>query len=164
MEFCNQLKVLGRASAYRLLSRRTASSTRQCLADILTAMRRNDLRRRHVEALLDRQSNEPSQNDATLLYTHNQDVESINNSKLAVLNGEEEVYEMILTGRSKAKETLLKSCLAPELLRLKVGALVMFVKNSQEKRYVNGTTGHILRFDKDTAILLCEQRQEQRFS
>ena len=42
-------------------------------------------------------------------------------------------------------EALKKSCLAPETLRLKIGAKVMFVKNNFEEGYVNGTLGTIVK-------------------
>jgi ATP-dependent DNA helicase PIF1 len=44
-------------------------------------------------------------------------------------------------------ETLKKSCLSPEMLRLKVGARVMFTKNHLEGGYVNGTLGVVSEFN-----------------
>ena len=44
-------------------------------------------------------------------------------------------------GKSNIVENLKKGCLAPENLVLKIGARVMFVKNSFEKKYANGTLG-----------------------
>ena len=41
-------------------------------------------------------------------------------------------------------ESLKKSCLAPEYLRLKLGARVMFVKNNFEQGYANGTLGKVV--------------------
>jgi ATP-dependent DNA helicase PIF1 len=45
---------------------------------------------------------------------------------------------------------LLRSCLAPEVLELKLGAHVMCIKNSTEKKYVNGSLGIIEGFEEDT--------------
>src|SRR5690606_24097067 len=42
---------------------------------------------------------------------------------------------------------LKKSCLAPEVLRLKRGAVVMCIKNSQDKKYVNGSLGTVEDFE-----------------
>lgn len=45
-------------------------------------------------------------------------------------------------------EMLKKGCLAPEVLTLKKGAAVMFVKNNFDKGYVNGTLGTVSGFDE----------------
>jgi hypothetical protein len=47
-------------------------------------------------------------------------------------------------GKKNLVEALKKSCLAPEMLRLKVGARVMFVKNNFEEGYANGTLGKVV--------------------
>ncbi|MEA3292984.1 MAG: helicase, partial [Patescibacteria group bacterium] len=44
---------------------------------------------------------------------------------------------------------LKKSCLASEKLKLKKGAIVMFVKNNFNGGYVNGTFGKIIDFNDD---------------
>lgn len=121
------------------------------LLEILTALRGSDLRRRHAEALLERKMyRTPFDEVVTELYTRNVDVDSINFAKLAEVDGELREYEMTHTGRASGVETLKKSCLAPEVLQLKVGAFVMFVKNSLEKKYVNGTLGTVKGFENLT--------------
>lgn len=121
------------------------------LLDILTALRENDIRRKHAEALLSRKKvHTPFDAPVTELYTTNADVDAINSAKLNAMNGEVHEYEMTSTGRAGAIEALKKSCLAPEVLQLKKGAFVMFVKNSAEKKYVNGTLGEVIDFDEET--------------
>jgi ATP-dependent exoDNAse (exonuclease V) alpha subunit len=121
------------------------------LLEILTALRANDLRRRHAELLLARkQLRTPFDDPVTELYTTNVNVEAINQSKLDAMNEEVFEYEMTSSGRKGAIESLKKSCLAPELLQLKKGAFVMFVKNSLEKKYVNGTLGTVVDFAPDS--------------
>ncbi len=121
------------------------------LLEILTALRDNDLRRRHAEALMSRKVvRTPFDDPITELYTKNINVDSVNNAKLEAMEGALHEYEMISTGRKNAIESLKRSCLAPEILGLKKGAFVMFVKNSQDKKYVNGTLGVVESFDKDT--------------
>ena len=85
--------------------------------------------------------------EPTKLYTHNSDVDRINERALDKLDGAEETYEMTSTGKQKLVEVLMKSCLAPEILRLKKDAAVMFVKNNHDKGYVNGTLGTVVDFD-----------------
>ena len=79
--------------------------------------------------------------EPTRLYTHNIDVDKVNDQALNLLKGEEMEYEMDTRVNNVLVEILKKSCLAPETLRLKVGAKVMFVKNNFEADYANGTLG-----------------------
>lgn len=121
------------------------------LLEILTALRGNDLRRRHAEALLDRKMfRTPFDEVVTELYTRNVNVDNINSAKLSEVEEELHEYEMTHTGRATGVETLKRSCLAPETLMLKKGAFVMFVKNSLEKKYVNGTLGTVADFENIT--------------
>jgi len=78
------------------------------------------------------------------LYTHNVDVDSVNQRELAKVNEAEITYEMRSRGRKPLVEGLKKSCLAPEILKLKKGARVMCVKNNFDKGYVNGTLGVVI--------------------
>ena len=82
--------------------------------------------------------------EPTRLYTHNVDVDSVNEGELTKVDASEFVYEMHSKGKKPLIEALKKSCLAPENLRLKVGARVMCVKNNFEEGYVNGTLGVVL--------------------
>lgn len=82
--------------------------------------------------------------EPTRLYTHNIDVDHINTRELKKISGTETVYEMISKGRKSLLDSLKKSCLAPEMLRLKKGARVMCVKNNFEEGYVNGTLGVVV--------------------
>ena len=115
--------------------------------DILNALRAGDVRRRHAELLLGRRGAEVG-NVATELHTTNVDVDRINNEQLKRLAGDEHVFEVETTGKEVYVENMLRSCLAQERLVLKEGALVMCIKNNPEKRYVNGSLGIIVGFDK----------------
>lgn len=119
------------------------------LLEILTALRGGDVRRRHVQALMDRiTGRDTDQEPITELYSRNINVDAINQRMLEAMDGKEQTYYRDSTGRERAVEALQKSCLAPDVLTLKVGAFVMFVKNSQEKKYVNGTLGMVVDFEK----------------
>lgn len=83
----------------------------------------------------------------TKLYTHNRDVDVLNQEELSKIEGESCRYLMKSHGNKKISETLRKNCLAPEELVLKRGAVVMFVKNNFDEGYVNGTLGEIVGFD-----------------
>lgn len=91
--------------------------------------------------------------EPTKLYTHNIDVDFINQGELAKLHGQQREYKMESKGRKFLVDSLIKSCLAPENLKLKIGAKVMFVKNNFEENYVNGTLGKIVAFDSDGPVV-----------
>jgi ATP-dependent exoDNAse (exonuclease V) alpha subunit len=80
----------------------------------------------------------------TSLYTHNADVDGINDQEIDKIEGNYAVYEMTSKGKKAIVETLKKTCLAPQNLRLKKGARVMCVKNNFDKGYVNGTLGVVV--------------------
>ncbi len=90
---------------------------------------------------------QPSNIETTKLYTHNMDVDTINNRELDQITGDTRKFEMTTRGNPNLVMALKKSCLAPEVLYLKKGSLVMFVKNNYEAGYVNGTLGKIVDFN-----------------
>jgi hypothetical protein len=80
----------------------------------------------------------------TQLFTHNIDVDGLNSTELAKVEDTEFSYEMRSRGKPFLVDALKKSCLAPEVLKLKKGARVMCVKNNFEQGYVNGTLGVVV--------------------
>jgi ATP-dependent exoDNAse (exonuclease V) alpha subunit len=84
---------------------------------------------------------------ATKLYTHNADVDMINAEKLAELDDQKEVYGMETRGPATHVQKLVDSCLSPQTLVLKKGAVVMCTKNNFEKGYVNGSLGEVIGFE-----------------
>ena len=91
-----------------------------------------------------------SEYDVTRLYSHNRDVNSENEIELDKISGKVWQYDMLERGNRNLIQSLKKSCLAPEALRLKVGAKVMFLKNNFEKGYVNGTMGTVVQCGFET--------------
>jgi len=85
----------------------------------------------------------------TRLYSHNVDVNTINDKKLAALVGEEHIFQMTSIGKKALIDRIKKSCLSPEILVLKKGAKVIFTKNNFEKGFVNGTLGEVIGFSED---------------
>ena len=98
-----------------------------------------------VSMLLARIGKEP-EIVVTELHTTNFDVDSINNNMLDKIDSEETQYSWSTTGSKNYLDNLSKSILAPEILRLKTGALVMAVKNSTDKKFVNGSLGVVIGF------------------
>ncbi|MFZ1258729.1 MAG: PIF1 family ATP-dependent DNA helicase [Candidatus Saccharimonas sp.] len=118
------------------------------LLDILTAMRAGDIRRHHAELLLARTELAPPEGSVlTELHTVNIDVDTMNERRLATIDSDEVQYTQHTTGSAHYVENLQRSVLAPAVLTLKLGALVMAVKNDLSRRYVNGSIGTVVDFE-----------------
>jgi len=88
----------------------------------------------------------------TKLYTHNMDVDRINNDELNTINNPAKIFKYKSEGTAKNIEKIFKSSLVLEEIALKKDAVVMFIKNNHELGYVNGTTGVVINFDKETGL------------
>lgn len=129
------------------------------LLDILTAFRAGDVRRHHAEMLLARAEIQPEdESNLTELHTVNIDVDSLNEARLKALEGDEYSYQQTTTGSDNYVENLQRSVLAPKVLNLKAGALVMSVKNSVDRKYANGSIGTIIEFEHETEYPVVEFR------
>ena len=114
--------------------------------EFLSAVRRATVAEPHRQLLRTRYSRTPK-DGITQLYTHNADVNAINEAELAKLAGKVKTFEMEGRGPEKLVAALKRGCLSPEVLSLKSGARVMFTKNDvTTHRYVNGTLGVITGF------------------
>ncbi|MDB5165441.1 MAG: putative helicase [Candidatus Saccharibacteria bacterium] len=129
----------------------------EVLLDVLNALRAGDIRRHHAEKLLERVAVQPAE-DAILteLHTVNIDVDTLNEKKLAELEGDELFYTQTTTGSDNYVENLQRSVLAPSVLRVKQGALVMAVKNALDRKYVNGSLGIVTAFEPSTEYPIVE--------
>ena len=88
----------------------------------------------------------------TKLYTHNIDVDRINLQELDALPSPAHIFKSENTGSKANIEKIFKTSLVLEDMTLKKNAIVIFIKNNQELGYVNGTTGMVTGFDKDTKM------------
>ncbi len=87
------------------------------------------------------------------LTTHNNKADSINNDALTSLDGKNFLFKAVIVG-----EFYEKSFPADELLQLKIGAQVMFIKNDTEKirRYFNGKIGTIEKIEDNKILVSCK--------
>lgn len=117
---------------------------------ILNAIRSQQVDHNILGLVLSRE-NKPIRNDIypTRLFTHNANVDAINNLELDRIKEKPLAYKMHADGNEKLVNVIKKGCLAPERLILKKGATVMFVKNNFDRGYVNGTLGKIVGFDEN---------------
>jgi ATP-dependent DNA helicase PIF1 len=101
----------------------------------------------------------PSNIVVTRLYSHNADVEQINDDHLRAIDDLAETFVMEKSGTAAKVEQLVKSVLAPEVLELKVGAEVMFVANNFAEGFVNGSRGKVMGFRDGAPIVQLHQSQ-----
>lgn len=120
------------------------------LNDILNQIRQGYIGEAAILKLKDCKNHQlPFNEEPTRLYTHNIDVDQLNQEFLGKIKGKVEKRTAETKGNEKLIETLKNSVLAPTELSLKVGAKVMFVKNNHEKGYVNGSLGEVVDFDEE---------------
>lgn len=124
---------------------------------ILNGIRAGVLTRSQLDALQERSGaiDDPF-TPRTRLLTVNVDVDDVNYAQLNDLDGEVHEYQMETHGSKPYVETLKRSCLAPETLRLKLGAQVMCIKNAQDRKYANGSLGKVVGFEKHTDYPIVE--------
>lgn len=133
------------------------------LLSVLSAIRRNIFSDDHLSHLKTRKIEpQAAPKRAPKLFSHNVDVDRVNDETLAELTSKERVFMMSASGRDKIIEVLKKGCLSPEELCLKVGAAVMFTKNNPKEGFVNGTLGAVLGFDQKSGYPIVKIRNGRR--
>lgn len=130
------------------------------LNDILNQIRDQDITQHAKNILNATKFNDICQN-RTRLYTHNINVDIINERELEALGGKVYAYEAHYDGDPALTEMLKKNVRAYDVLKLKVGAKVMFVKNDNELLVSNGTMGEVVGFVKQSDTYLPKVRIEE---
>lgn len=93
------------------------------------------------------------------LFSHNADVDRVNDAMLAAIPKESKSFTMVSSGSPPLVAALKKGCLSPETLILKKGAEVMCTKNNQKEGFVNGTLGRVVGFEKGSGEPLVTTRR-----
>ena len=132
------------------------------LTDILNKIRSNQIGEGDYQILEKRIGVNISAFKPTKLYTHNADVDLINEKELAEINEQEITFVMTGDGPLNLVEILKKSSIATEVLKMKKGAEIMCIKNNFEMGYVNGSRGKIVDFELDTRYPVVELYSGQR--
>lgn len=117
--------------------------------DLLSGIRRGAFSSAH-RTLLDSRRSVSGRAGTTQLYSHNADVDRINDVEIGKISGDMRTFAMTSQGKDTLVTSLKRGCLSPEMLALKVGARVMFTKNDIEHTYVNGTLGTVAGFVKES--------------
>ncbi len=136
--------------------------TESGLKNILTSIRQSQVSQGTIDVLNERLAKKPHRFlTPARLYTHNVDVDQINQKELSLLPDEIHEYRMTSLGNDVLIQNMKRACLAPEILQLKKGAQVMFVRNNYELGYVNGTMGKVVSFtENDDPIVELESRKQ----
>lgn len=127
---------------------------------LLNEVRNNDISPRGFELLQTLYKPDfiaPKNDTYITLTTHNYKADSINAEELSKLKGKIKTFKATVSGDYPEK-----SYPTENVLELKVGSKVMFLRNDKEnpRRYFNGKIGEIDSFD-DTAILIkCPNEEE----
>lgn len=130
---------------------------------LLNSIRKNEIEEDHYTLLNEQTDIGYEDIEPTRLYTHNADVDAVNNQKLAELPGRIRKFQMEGKGGKPLIEGLMKNCLSPQMLELKEDAMVMCTKNNFEVGYVNGTLARVIEFDSSGAPVI-ETTQGKRIT
>lgn len=116
---------------------------------ILNSIRTKDQTlKNHLEILNARQTAKPSKEDVLMLTTTRAQSERVNIKRLSLLSGKKFRYTACVNGKFKDD-----SFPAESILELKIGAQVMFLKNDEQKRWVNGTIGNVSALSDDEIFI-----------
>jgi ATP-dependent exoDNAse (exonuclease V) alpha subunit len=133
--------------------------------DLLVSIRRGDVEEEHFEYLKTRFIERTEMPDeVTKLYTHNVNVDKVNEDELNKLDEAEVKFEMKSSGQAALVTGLKKGCLSPETLVLKKGAVVMCTKNNIKENYMNGTLGTVIAFDAFSNYPIIETKKGKKIT
>lgn len=116
------------------------------LIEVLNSIRSQTVTQDQIDLLLDTELNDELDSNPLHLFTHNVSVDLINAQKLNELQEELHTFKAHEIGPDALLKTLKNSVRAPDVLELKIGAKVMFVKNHPDGTYANGTQGTVDKF------------------
>lgn len=88
--------------------------------------------------------------EGTRLYPHRAKADEYNLRRLHAIHGALHSFPTQYEGEERTLDAAKRAIPIPEVLQLKAGALVMMRKNdmTEERRYVNGSLGHIKRIEE----------------
>ncbi len=131
----------------------------QELLEVLSAIRGGAWDHTHVSTITAREAEYQVVDEGVpQLFTHNADVDRMNEERLQRLPDKAHTYLMSTAGTPALSEALKRGCLSPERLVLKEGAVVMATKNNPAAGYANGTLGTVIDFENGTDYPIIETR------
>ena len=131
--------------------------TERNFINLLDKIRTRNLDFEDMEEVNSRYQNQLNESDewAITLCSTNSTVNRINSEQLNALRTPLNEFKARMGGEFNAS-----AAPADQFLLLKVGAQVMFVRNDQERRYVNGTLGKVVKITPETITVQIEKEGE----
>ena len=137
-------EAIKRIRLVKIESRKVYRQDDERFLNILEHVRMNKITTEDI-ALLNTRVIKPQSDDMVVtLASINKTADEINNPRLAEIDCPEFVYEGTVEGLFEEKRFPVN-----QILRLKVGAQVMFARNDQQKRWANGTLAKVIKLTKD---------------
>ena len=119
--------------------------------ELLNAVRRGEKHSSILDKLNERVTPQIDEEKSIILTTTNQGADDINQTNLNAIKEDFEVYKSVVDGNFNTRDAPTSS-----ELELKPGARVMFVKNDQKGRWVNGTLGHVKELFEDGVTVISD--------
>ena len=120
---------------------------------LLEAIRTNEIDYDDLEDLNERWMPDFTPEEGYItLCARNATADRINRNALSGLPGDEEVFQAEVKGKFDPTLYPVESA-----MKLRLGAQVMFVKNDQEKQFVNGTIGKVVTLKKNKIVVQVEE-------
>ncbi|MGZ3742367.1 MAG: DEAD/DEAH box helicase [Pseudobdellovibrionaceae bacterium] len=117
--------------------------------DVLADVRYGKVTPRVFNFLSEKVKPHSEEDSGTRLFGRRDVAENFNQKKLAEIKEPEVVFDSIYLGSEKHIEALTKMAPVPQKLILKVGCRVIFLQNDPQKRWINGTRGHVIKIELD---------------
>ena len=117
--------------------------------DVLNHIRVGKISEADIEILNSRLvKNEDKIKDILRLFATRKEVDEFNTNQLSLIKSNEFINsaEILFNKYENSKVNFESNFMCPEVLRLKEGAIVMFVQNDERRRWVNGTIGTVVGF------------------
>lgn len=156
--FFYKANVLKRMNLSKIEFQKVYRQTDNTFVEVLNKMRIGEIGETELNILNEHVSYSDDLDDYSVILTgFNKKAERINEVKLNALEGDEVVYDGIKTDDFKTGD-----CPAPEHLKLKIGAQVIFCRNDYSAKCANGTIAKVIDLDDDAIHVQLENGNKVR--
>lgn len=156
--FFYKANVLKRINLPKIEFRKVYRQTEETFVNILNKMRVGEIGREELDILNEHVSSSNDLEDYSVILTSfNKKAEQINEVKLNALDEGEVIYDGIKTGEFNSSD-----CPAPQHLKLKIGAQVIFCRNNYSTKCANGTIAKVISLDNDVIQVQLENGNKVR--
>ncbi len=128
-------------------------STGEKFLRVLNHIRDGNVNPEVTSFLNSRASDLPEVFDGTRLFARKDNVDRYNFQHLENLEGKSFSFETTYSGKAREIENFKKNAPIPEVIHLKEDALIMLRQNDPERRWVNGSLGHVKTVADDKLVI-----------